>query len=246
MNRCKELFDRIAADRQSGSLKILNDTLSAVERCLKQGFSETELSGHLQRLMEIFPDFALLHHFGNSYSKAMAESQDIAGFLSRYSSFWKNADRKVAINFLLRADPAGKTLLLHSNSRTLHALFETLRQKHISTRVLQTVSSPGYEGSVQAKHIASLGFPVKLIPDNSVGKYLRNIDMFLSGADRITPDFVINKVNTRTIAELCQTSGIPAYALADSRKFTAAYPASPAPLFEKIPRELYTGIITEQ
>ncbi len=119
----------------------------------------------------------------------------------------------------------GATILVHSHSSSVQALLETAGATR-SFRVCCTESLPTGEGIEMASELASLGFEVELVPDDSVVELLGGIDLVLAGADALGPDRVINKSGTAELAREAHRAGVPFFLVASTDK------ALPAALFE--------------
>lgn len=247
MNSFQIKIDKIKANREDGSLQILKTTIDVILNYLtSEGFSRAELDNQITSVSKNFPDFAVLQHFISGLRSSGNTKKELLDFISDYKIKWNHVDRDISKHFLNNIDLNGSTILLHSNSRTIHTLFEEIARKKLSVNVLQTESQPGGEGELQAEYIGKLGFKVIVIKDNDVKDHLNNIDMFLIGADRIEPENIINKVGSMVIAETFYEVEKPVYVLADSRKIIDSEWPVKSELFEKVPRELITGVVTEK
>jgi translation initiation factor 2B subunit (eIF-2B alpha/beta/delta family) len=208
-------------------------------------FASDILKYQLNLLIKTFPDFAVLHHFVAGIKQSGNSKRDVSKFISGYKQKWQDVEHDISNQFLSSIAVNGSTILLHSNSRTIHVLFEEIAKRKLLVKVLQMESLPGGEGILQAEYLRKLGFKVLLIKDDNIIGHLNNIDMFLIGADRIESENIINKVKSKAIAKLFIDAGKQVYVLADSRKITKSVSPVLGELFEKIPRNLITEIITE-
>jgi translation initiation factor 2B subunit (eIF-2B alpha/beta/delta family) len=162
----------------------------------------------------------------------------------------------------------GSMLLTHSRSSTvLAALIEATRAgKHFE--VVATESRPMLEGRTLARELSSKGIHVTLIADAAASLVIERSDLIMVGADRITPEHLVNKIGTRMIALAGRERGLPIYATCDTSKFIAAdylanvirgqrragelWPDAPAEVavsnsyFEPTPLAYFTAVITER
>lgn len=245
MDLFRSEINQIKKNRVDGSLQILNTTIDVIVNYLATGvFSETTLINQLNDLSKTFPDFAVLQHFITGVNKTGNTKKDFFDFISDYKIKWGDVDSKISNHFLNRIKVDDSTVLLHSNSRTVHALFEEIARRNLSVNVFQTESQPGGEGVLQAEYLRKLGFKVSVIDDDVLNQ-INSIDIFLIGADRIEPENVINKVGSSAIARLFIKKGKPVFVLADSRKKTKIVSPVMSESFEKISRKLITVVITE-
>jgi translation initiation factor 2B subunit (eIF-2B alpha/beta/delta family) len=83
---------------------------------------------------------------------------------------------------------------------------------------------PGGEGMKAAELLSDQGVRVELIDDSMVFDIARECDAGLCGADSISPQGVVNKVGTYSLAMACRESGIGCHVLATSSKCTPITP----------------------
>ena len=134
---------------------------------------------------------------------------------------------------------AGQTLLTHSLSSTVLAVFRSLPAAHV--RAIVTESRPLYEGRRLAARLSDWGIPTSLITDAQLGLFVPQADMVLIGADSILADgSVINKAGTYGLALVAHDQGVPVYVCAESCKRRPAQLPEPA-LEEMDPAELSPG-----
>ena len=131
---------------------------------------------------------------------------------------WAHIDERIALEFLEKVDLNSKTVLLHSNSRTVTTLLQVAKTQGIGCKIIQTESRPALEGRIQAGKISVMGFPVTLIADAAVALYIPKTDMAILGADSIGTSHFVNKIGSHSIALACKEKLKPVYVLADERK----------------------------
>ena len=160
------------------------------------------------------------------------------------------------------------TVLTHSRSSTvLEALIEA-RHAGRSFKVIATESRPMLEGRNLAQQLAVKGIHVTVIADAAAPLLIEHADAVLIGADKITPQSVVNKIGTRMIALSAREHGVPMYAICDTSKFVAAdymfnairdqpeaselWPDAPDgvvvinPYFESTPLDFFSSVVTER
>jgi len=242
----KNSIKQIKNNIQDGSLQILNETIEAISNYLgSEEFSVSVFNIQLKELSQTFPDFSVLQHFIAGINTSGNTNKELSSFISNYKTNWGSVDREISNHFLKNINVNDSNILLHSNSKTIQTLFEEIAKRKIRINVFQTESYPGREGVTQADYLIKLGFKVVLIKDDDVEEHLKSIDMFLIGADRIEQNFIINKIGSIAIAKLFVKKGKPVFVLADSRKIILENLPAKGELFEKVPRELVTIVITE-
>jgi translation initiation factor eIF-2B subunit delta len=161
----------------------------------------------------------------------------------------------------------GATVLTHSRSSTVLAALIEARRQSKAFSVIATESRPMLEGRALAETLAVEGVRASLIADAAAALVLDQVDLILVGADRITPEYLLNKIGTRMIALAAKERTLPMYAVCDTSKFIDAdylnrtvrnersaeelWQDAPEGVivvnryFEPTPLELFTAIITE-
>jgi translation initiation factor 2B subunit (eIF-2B alpha/beta/delta family) len=112
----------------------------------------------------------------------------------------------------------GSRVLTHSRSSTVKAALICARRSGKTFRVIATESRPLCEGRTLASELAREGIRVTLIADAAVAAKIDDVDFVITGADRISPGLLVNKIGTRMIALAANEKGVPVYALADMSK----------------------------
>jgi translation initiation factor eIF-2B subunit delta len=160
----------------------------------------------------------------------------------------------------------GATVLTHSRSSTVLAALLGAHRAGRYLHVMATESRPLFEGRALAETLAGEGVRITLIAEAAAALVVKRADFVLFGADRVTPDGLVNKIGTHMIALAAQAYGIAVHALCDTSKFIAALPPAlsdqprggdelwpDAPpsvalfnrYFEPTPLRLFTTVITE-
>jgi translation initiation factor 2B subunit (eIF-2B alpha/beta/delta family) len=120
----------------------------------------------------------------------------------------------------------GATILTHSRSSTTLAALLEARRAGKKFSVIATESRPGLEGRKLAEELRREVASVTLIADAAAALVMGQIDFVLLGADRVTPEFLINKIGTRMIALAARELSAPVYAVCDTSKFASTAKAS--------------------
>lgn len=123
-------------------------------------------------------------------------------------------------------------------------------------------SRPDREGVGVAERLADAGLDATVTLDAAVAHTMADVDTVLVGADTVLADgSVVNKVGTRTAALAAAREGVPVYAVAAADKISpgteptlepigAIYGGDAveidAPLFDRTPADLVTGVLTEE
>ena len=225
MKKLRNKIQQIAENNTAGSVEVLNETIKALEDLLKKkkDFDKQELLSVLKALSQKRPEFLALSHFVNELTNTIEKSSPLSFWLKEYREKWDGVNLKVAEQAVKKIQFENLTLLLHSNSSTIKALFELLTKRQIAVSVLQTISHPEEEGRLQGVYLEKLGFQVELLDEGDSDNWIPHIDMALFGADAIYEDAFLNKLATRLIAANCKEQEKPVYVFADSRKRLAVH-----------------------
>jgi len=158
--------------------------------------------------------------------------------LEDYAKKMDEIERKIAeIGSGLIED--GYTVITHCHSSTLMNVFrEAAKEKEF--RVIVTETRPLYQGKKTAKELLEMGVKVTYIVDAAAYYFMKEADLYMTGADVITADArVINKIGTALIALAAREFGVPYYVTASSYKFDpATILGFREPIEERDPREV--------
>lgn len=133
----------------------------------------------------------------------------------------------------------GMKILTHCHSSTLMAVFRKAAENK-SFEVYVTETRPKYQGLKTAKELLEMGIKVVYIVDSAAYYFMRDVDLYMTGADVITADGkVINKVGTALMSVAAHEFGVPHYVTASSLKFDpATILGMKEPIEERDPREI--------
>ena len=206
-------------------------------------------------------------------SMALTAAGEVARTWLKQSDWDRDKLLEVAMSHL---PPTGGTVVCYSRSSTLAALFEWVSQAPEPRiwRIVLSEARPGCEGLTLAREAVANGHQVTLATDGTLPGLLRRLEpdntVVVVGADTITADHLVNKVGTYPLLLAARQNGIPTYVVATSAKFLSldftdmyqpggrdcALPGEwldlegqvelERELFEMIPLDLVTGIITEK
>ena len=134
----------------------------------------------------------------------------------------------------------GSTILTHSRSSTVLSALSIAAGSDITFNVIVTESRPVLEGRTLATEIATQGISVTLIADVAAALAMREkIDFVLVGADKVTPEHVVNKIGTLMISLAARENAIPVHAACDTSKFIAVMGPVAAEHERQNPAELW-------
>jgi len=276
-------IDLIAADNRSGAAEIIAraaavfSTLESSCPAIQPLDAETARRLALRTCVALSraqPDMAPLARLASAVAEQVNASGTGRDVIARAAAsardFIELSTRATACAATVAASLLrnGATILTHSRSSTVLTALLEARSAGLRFSVIATESRPGLEGRSLSAELARNGMEVSLVADAAAGLMMAESDMVLLGADRVTPDSVVNKIGTRMIALAARENGLPVYALADTTKFINSivvpedvrdersageiWPDPPRGVrvvnryFEPTPLDHFTGIVTEE
>ncbi len=207
-----------------------------------------------------------------SLVEARGQEDPYAYFISRLDTYERELEemvRRIA-EYGARRIPDGGTVITHCHSSELMAVFRRAREEGKDFTVIVTETRPRYQGKITARELLEMGVKVVYVVDSAAYYFMRDVDVYMTGADAITSDgYVVNKIGTALIALAANRFNVPYYVAASTLKFDPVTMAGfsepieerdpqevidPAelpgaeirnPAFDATPPELVDGIITE-
>jgi translation initiation factor 2B subunit (eIF-2B alpha/beta/delta family) len=180
------------------------------------------------------------------------EIDDLRRVIQEEAHALDDARRRAAASIMiqLRERLDGATVLTHSASGTVREAFEQTKP----AKVICTVSEPVGEGRAFVDDLRAQSLDVELVEDAEAPSRVAEASILLLGADTVFRDGVIcNKVGTIPLAKAAAEAEVPTVVAAEVIKL-APVPGSQAPeladiersLFELVPAELITEVVTEE
>jgi len=235
----------LISDNFSGSAAILEKIIRSIQTYINGREVDPEfLRQNLDTVITHFPDLAVLHHFMQQFFDLLDQAEEkqwsndktiehIEHFIKEYNLTWNESIGQAAEKMERLVKFGNKKVLLHSNSSSIHVLFEHLAMHNIFPSVYQTMSGPVFEGKLQARALSDLGCKVHFINEAAIGRFIHEIDFAVMGADNVFTDGFTNKIGTYPIALVCREAGKPFYVLCDSRKRSPLdFKSRISPIFE--------------
>jgi translation initiation factor 2B subunit (eIF-2B alpha/beta/delta family) len=272
----EHIIKQIAEDNRSGAAEILHRASEAIS--LIEAFEQDDVDNARRAVIETCaaiaraqPDMAPLVNLASTVVRAahLATSADevIEAAAAQARAFSDNAERMraAAVSHAAGLIGEGATILTHSRSSTVLAALNNAKASGKCFRVIATESRPMLEGRAMAESLARSRISVSVIADAAAAAALEKVDCVLIGADKVTPEDLINKMGTRMIALAARERNRPAYAICDTSKFTCLrpsiaagqrsadelWPSAPQGIevlnryFEPTPLDYFTAIVTE-
>ncbi len=267
---------RIASDNQSGAAEILRSSAEVFSLLDAEEITDAEEARLLVietgiALVRAQPFMAPLTNLASKAISAALANPDRATVSAAEAAegFISEAERATGDAASRAADliKNGAVVLTHSRSSTVLGAFTCARSRGTRFDVFATESRPLLEGRTLASELVREGINVSVIADAAAAFVMDRARMVLLGADKVTPECVVNKIGTRMIALAARERGLAVYAIADTSKFINAaeiisaagerrsaeelWPDAPSQVtvlnyyFEPTPLDYFTGIIAE-
>ena len=196
-------------------------------------------------------------------SNGIKAKQALLDFIHQFEDGRSRALTKIAREGVhLFSKPS--VVLTHCHS---HSALEIIKLAHENGKIRHvycTESRPLFQGRKTAQDLVDWKIPCTQIVDDAIRSLLsqQKINVFLTGADAIIPQGLINKVGTSTISMACREYKVPHIVAASSLKFVKkieieersadeVWSERPRalsiynPAFDLTPRKWLKGIITE-
>jgi translation initiation factor 2B subunit (eIF-2B alpha/beta/delta family) len=132
-----------------------------------------------------------------------------------------------------------KILTISSSSLVKEILFSAYQLKRKFT-VYLLESRPNNEGHALATELSKKGIPCVLVTDAMMGQVLSEVNMVISGADRIYESGFVNKSGTLPLAITSKTFQIPFFVAAETDKILKEIDRS-IRFYPQDPNEIYSG-----
>ncbi len=168
-------FHHVLKDNTSGSSSILNQLINILINYFSQNplCHTNEIQEIAYKLSENFPSFAVIQHFTKEFKYYIKQDKkikndEILKFLDEYKNKWRDVNIRIAQNLLSKVHISNKTILLHSNSYSIHSVFSEIKNNNYQVKVIQTISYPAKEGIKQAEILSDFGFHITLISDSII------------------------------------------------------------------------------
>jgi len=257
-SRLRRIADALAADAHSGASEMLRNAVASItaitdgEAIPTSDWKEFALLVHLAK-----PSIAPLFNIANTILLEV-EGNGADAIRPALLKMAKREERSAEIIAREAEFITARWIVTSSYSSTVAAVIGALSEDR-TLRVTVAESVPGGEGRAFAERLSQRGIETEIIPDSTVFARMAEADCALTGADSITPEGLVNKVGTRSLAEAANAHGRPAYAvcgwskaspvvlsdLMASHKVLGQRLSEYVQIFESSPLELFTAIITE-
>jgi translation initiation factor 2B subunit (eIF-2B alpha/beta/delta family) len=245
---------RVLTDKEKGSSTLALEALRTIKLIVRGRIDAAEEAFRLMSVCR--PEMSVLKNVGESGSKLLErgltplEACD-ALIEDLHHSIVSSVEHGLS---LLRP---GSNVLTLSNSEQIRSFLCDARNPLDKVYVLE--SRPGGEGAILFKHLMRSGVDAYLVADLDAYNMSETTDCFVSGSDSIGKTAFVNKLGTRSVAQLFRLNGKKVYSLTTKWK-VESNPASNnvrvhlvskkgkrdmAPLFEAVPNSFVDLFVTD-
>ncbi len=272
MDEVQKIIEDIRALRVQGARNVALAALQAV-RIVAERSSEENLRDAVRKvvvdLARTRPTEPAMRDALTYVLRNLSSRDELLRAIDRYEEELRDAERRIA-DYGSRKVPDGGTVITHCHSTTVINVLRRAKEDGKDFRVIVTETRPLYQGKLTAKDLLSAGIPVTYVVDSAAYLFMRDADLYITGADAITSDgYVVNKIGTALMAVAAERFDVPYYVATSTLKYdpvtAAGYPEiieerDPAevidpseipgaeirnPAFDVTPPDLVDGIISE-
>jgi len=253
----KRIFNKIVEDIKSIKIQGARD----ISKSALKAYSLIPTSSSKNKLLGLRPTEPMLHRV-----------LDLADKIPKEEIFnhFDNSQEKINKNVLALIKRSDRIFIHCHSTNVINALIYA-KKKGKKFEVYNTETRPLFQGRKTSKELSKAGIKVTQFVDSAMALILekenRKDEIYANkvflGADALTKKGVINKIGSKTIAELVFINKIPLYIVADSWKFSnrpvpieqrdlnEIWDKAPKkiklqnPAFEFVPKKYITKIVTE-
>jgi len=242
MGEVQKIIDDIRALRVQGARNVALAALRAV-RITAQKSSDENLAENVKsvvlELARTRPTEPAMRDALTYVLRNLSSREKLIEAIDRYEEEVREAERKIA-EYGARKIPDGGTVITHCHSTTVVNVLHRAKEDGKEFRVIVTETRPLYQGKLTAKELLAAGIPVVYIVDSAAYLFMRDADLYITGADAITSDgYVVNKVGTALMAVAAERFDVPYYVAASTLKYDPVTAAGfPEHIEERDPSEV--------
>ncbi len=257
--------EHIKNDKESGASELKELACRSILEFISKPHSKESLLNFLQALDDARPSMAPIKVLTRAIITEIRDFENLQGIdqkvkevvntsSTKLDALIKNAEKVLADK---------KSILTYSYSSIVLEVLKGIGKGDSSVFVPE--GRPNFEGRKLALKLSDAGLKAILITDAEISRFMKDVEIVLIGADRITEDSVINKVGTFSIVLLAMEFKIPCYVVCGRDKFLSKkvmpfkeLPKDPKEIwdaqgievlnfyFEEVPIKYFSGIVTDE
>ena len=242
MDEVQKIIDDIRALRVQGARNVALAALKAVritaQRSSDENFAENVKSVVLE-LARTRPTEPAMRDALTYVLRNLSSRDGLLEAIDRYEDEVVESEEKIA-EYGARKIPDGGTVITHCHSTTVINVLRRAKEEGKEFRVVVTETRPLYQGKLTARDLLAAGISVTYIVDSAAYLFMRDADLYITGADAITSDgYVVNKVGTALMAVAAERFDVPYYVAASTLKYDPVTAAGfPEHIEEREPSEV--------
>ncbi len=272
MDEVRRIIDDIRALRIQGAKNVALSALRAVRLVVEKSPDDRLRDAVRDVVVELAgtrPTEPAMRDALTYVLRHMGSRDELLRAIDRYEDEVLDAENKIS-EYGARKVPDGGTVITHCHSTTVISVLRRARELGKEFKVVVTETRPRYQGKLTARDLLDAGIPVTYVVDSAAYLFMKDADLYITGADAITSDgYVVNKIGTALMAVAAEHFSVPYYVAASTLKYdpvtAAGYPEiieerDPAevidpseipgaevrnPAFDITPPEMVDGIISE-
>lgn len=242
MDEVQKILDDIRALRVQGARNVALAALKAV-KIVAERSSDADLVDSVKNIVlelaRTRPTEPAMRDALTYVLRHLSSKEELLKAIDRYEDEIREAENKIA-DYGARRVPDGGVVITHCHSTTAVHVLTRAKEVGKEFRVIVTETRPKYQGKITARELLEAGIPVTYVVDSAAYLFMRDADLYITGADAITSDgYVVNKVGTALIALAAKRFDVPYYVAASTLKYDPVTAAGfEEPIEERDPSEV--------
>ncbi len=229
----QQTWRAIAADNLSGASEIYSRVLNALTQRFSLLHQTTKALPDwpelLREMLHAQPMMAPLYNLANQLAlifeqEHLNEQERLAQALAllQTETLQASPSNDAIAKHALALIADKPRVLTHSYSGAVAAALEYAFAKGVNVEAYLSEARPANEGRRMAERLACAGSAVHFFVDDARAHFLNEVDAVLLGADRISEQAFVNKIGSRSLAQLASVQKIPVAVLAARNKLWPA------------------------
>lgn len=242
MDEVQKILDDIRALRVQGARNVALAALKAV-KIVAERSSDADLVDNVKNvvleLARTRPTEPAMRDALTYVLRHLSSKEELLKAIDRYEDEIREAEEKIA-DYGARRVPDGGVVITHCHSTTVVRVLTRAKEVGKEFRVVVTETRPKYQGKITARELLEAGIPVTYIVDSAAYPFMRDADLYITGADAITSDgYVVNKIGTALMALAAKRFDVPYCVAASTLKYDPVTAAGfEEPIEERDPSEV--------
>ena len=224
------------------------------------------LANELMRSRPTEPEMhTALRHVIAAARKAKSVQEAKALILEKEREYEKHREEamQAIAGHAMKVIPLRARVFTHCHSHTVMEVLKKAKQERMLKEVIFTETRPLMQGHLTAKDLSALRIPGRMIVSEAGFTFMKECDVFLTGADAVLHSGVVNKTGTASLSVIARYFNVPHYIASSTEKFTTRIEIEERvwsevwkeriagiqienPAFDLTPKKLIKGVITEK